>query len=1398
MAGKDFLRGRTNKDASHIDGLDDRLADRLAQMMQDPDAPQGLGVFSGYRIPMRQAEIIRDNARRYGLDGKAWWADVQRLGAQEAGKAWAPEFKRTGMSKWYGKPGGSRHQHGTAADLSWNGSSLKRAPKEVRDWVKTNAERFGLTVPMDHEPWHIETTEARGRTPGQLAESSGGSRDASGEYRPYVPAIADRGVTTPGTTRDLYDRMGAPSGPGVSVPLNMRDRIGVAMRSTLTSDLATYVANQNETPDMDWLKVTDVTKYGKALEGLNDDEQTYIMQNAMNASHVEVLRGQLDQARRDAAALEGSWGTWGLAAAANLADPAGLAVAGPLGKGVISVSNSLRASASAGLLARTAEAGVIGAGEASVATAVQSQVDPNTDLTSFGINALGGFALGGLVGTIGRAGRVDNATAEAQAFFGRKAREMLRTKAEVEGYKVTPKGEATFSQPTQGGSIGAAVNPDAAMIMEGRTMSERAADWLLDKASPDVLLRTRAGASVADIYKRIMPELSGTGGREFRQAESAWEMSTRGFNADMAKLNTLFNKNLDDYAKEMGLPKVPVFQREAMSREFATKVDAFIRDPSIEAPSAAVRRQVETHREFFADLLKRAKESGAEWAKDIPEDGSYAPFMYNKAAYYRTVARVGRDGLIDAVKQMFARAQPDLARYTPTKTTPKNAPKATPNKGKGMVRYMAVGSTRPKVVRLDSDINISKTLAAKSGKARIWYLDLPEGHPLLTGKKLTLDDAWRKRLKPYVTKGESLKDDPQWNPKGKKADPKKREDKLERLATRFVETIERTKIDNLSAERMAALNGESEVAIRKMLQDAGAGEDEIVDFLSAFGFTQKSGPQNFRGRAVLERNMSFIPAQYQGYPNAQDYAVSLRDLIEQDIRKTSEIYAQRVNAHVALTKAGYRSEAELRKAIEEATTFRNLVEKTPEGQNVLESDLDAARRELNAMADRLLGYSQYTGWSPKARLMLNIAKQVNFVRFMQQTGIASLGDAPNVLLRFGVSRAWSQFKLGSLAEIFVKNPKQGDELAREMQMVLGMGMHVKSKRLYATLGDLNLEDEVFEQDWLTTGLLRTHTYLESASRLTANIGGLNPVTDFMQLWASKSAVRFYFDVASGRQVLSERMMNEYGISDSLLREVRAIMSHADIDENGIVRRINPDKQRAVSREHADAFDRFMGLVARETNLTVINAKPNAVYKIMSHPLASLFLQFKTFMFNSLAVSTTRAIKLGPKYGAMSLLMGSTWGALVYMTQQYLNATGRDDREKFLKERMTLDGLLAAGFSRSAVASVFPMMIDSALGLASMASGEDLRQFTNARSSGLGADLITGTPVIRTINDIGELVGGLGAAAFRTDQRFDQREAYLLSTMIPLLRSAGIIAGTNALIGTAPPDRDGALIPTGRR
>lgn len=176
------------KSASHIDGLSGPMADRLASMFDSaPDnVKAGLDILSGARSVEHQEKLWNAALKKYGSVAKA--------------------------RKWVAPPGRSRHNHGNASDLGWNGKGFSHAPPEVKKWVHANAEKFGLSFPLGHEPWHIETADARVQA-GKAVKidsrrfaTTQGEADATPEGSTTTVEIAE----TPTSPGELYTNITEP------------------------------------------------------------------------------------------------------------------------------------------------------------------------------------------------------------------------------------------------------------------------------------------------------------------------------------------------------------------------------------------------------------------------------------------------------------------------------------------------------------------------------------------------------------------------------------------------------------------------------------------------------------------------------------------------------------------------------------------------------------------------------------------------------------------------------------------------------------------------------------------------------------------------------------------------------------------------------------------------------------------------------------------------------------------------------------------------------------------------------------------------------------------------------------------------------------------------------------
>jgi hypothetical protein len=194
MAGEwDWSRyavgGATRPDS--FSGMDQRFNSALQQLFAAAPADLNLQVGSGFRSIERQRQL---------------WEASDKSGRMVA------------------RPGGSKHNHGLAADLSAAGARLDKANPAARQWVHDNASKYGLTFPMSWEPWHIELVGARGGKAGQPAAAPAAAQPG--------PTIAAAAAMNAGASRSALGDVVAPNAPAFTPPPSDLGSIALSMLQT--------------------------------------------------------------------------------------------------------------------------------------------------------------------------------------------------------------------------------------------------------------------------------------------------------------------------------------------------------------------------------------------------------------------------------------------------------------------------------------------------------------------------------------------------------------------------------------------------------------------------------------------------------------------------------------------------------------------------------------------------------------------------------------------------------------------------------------------------------------------------------------------------------------------------------------------------------------------------------------------------------------------------------------------------------------------------------------------------------------------------------------------------------------------------------------------------------------
>jgi hypothetical protein len=161
-------------------------------------------------------------------------------------------------------------------------------------------------------------------------------------------------------------------------------------------------------------------------------------------------------------------------------------------------------------------------------------------------------------------------------------------------------------------------------------------------------------------------------------------------------------------------------------------------------------------------------------------------------------------------------------------------------------------------------------------------------------------------------------------------------------------------------------------------------------------------------------------------------------------------------------------------------------------------------------------------------------------------------------------------------------------------------------------------------------------------------------------------------------------------------------------------------------------------------------------------MGKMVTQFRTFMLVSWSKQFLHNIT-ARDFRAFSAMMGSVFFAgTSYIGQTSLNAQFREDKDKFLEERLSAKEIGKAAFQRSSWASLFPAMLDTG---AAFVTEDPI--FAYGRTTGLATNIFTGIPVVDLGQKAFETITGASRAIINPEYQWSRGQQRALNSIAPL-------------------------------
>lgn len=568
------------------------------------------------------------------------------------------------------------------------------------------------------------------------------------------------------------------------------------------------------------------------------------------------------------------------------------------------------------------------------------------------------------------------------------------------------------------------------------------------------------------------------------------------------------------------------------------------------------------------------------------------------------------------------------------------------------------------------------------------------------------------------------------------------------------------------------ISGQDREGLRDLLVEQGMTLDEAETVTQVLKPVEKTGPGHFRKRTLLDDTTQFVPTGASKLKPGE--TLSIRDLTVQDAEQVWEKYSRQMAGQVAMVQRGFQNRGAFAKRAAEVT--KGL-------QNTKPGYTDSmAKADLTD-----LEYLGKTIYGIPVRDMDNVAGKLesifgswNFMRFMGQSGIAQLGDVPKIMLKTSVSAAWNTFRLGDMAQVFKRGGQEADVLARDLEVITGVGTINARGRVVQPFRDI---EEFYPESLSDTALDRGVRFAKTGANITAMVSGMVPVTDFLGRWATRASMQHLADVSRGVKKLSPEMLNDMGLGSSELARFKSLVEKMDVAPNGVVRDL---KLAELQKLDPAGVDLMGAWISRQARLTVLEPTPGMLPRFMGDSPARLLMQFRTFSMASHAANTLHNLKMGNAYFAQSLMVTGAWASLIYMGQTYMRSVGQPDREEFLEDRLNPMAIAAGAFTKSADSGFLPQIIDTAMWPVYEATDTE-SPFAYGRTTGLAAG-IQGVPTISLLADLERAAHEGVADLAREDKQFTRQDYARWNRLLPLNNTYGV-ANAMAALSDLFPERE---------
>lgn len=426
--------------------------------------------------------------------------------------------------------------------------------------------------------------------------------------------------------------------------------------------------------------------------------------------------------------------------------------------------------------------------------------------------------------------------------------------------------------------------------------------------------------------------------------------------------------------------------------------------------------------------------------------------------------------------------------------------------------------------------------------------------------------------------------------------------------------------------------------IKSILESKGM---DYTDIEHTFGLLDKklgtrTGSNRLKGR--IDVDLSSVD---------ETTGIRLLDYFDNDLNKLSHSYSEEMSGRIALAKQGIKSDVEMEHII---SAIKNENKST---------DVNADIKLIKDMHSVLLGRPLDGQGTNK---VVQLLTQLNPLQVLGQVGFAQAAETSLIAARLGMGSALKSIPVLSKIVVGARTnalSTSDTALLKEMESVIGpIG---QSWRIHRPSTDV--------MERLNSDGAIAHTVdklLKTGQHINGFVSMMHQIMESqLKVVAVSGSKTFASEIRAGK--LTKRIEDAGFTEESMAAIKRDLDAHAKFDNDELI-------DLNLSKWSSDNADHFMTNIQRLSGQIIQSDFAGESASWMHKDLGRMLISLRGYSVRAFNKQLVRNVQIGDAVAATTIMYGMAFSTAAYTAKAYTMSTFRDDKEEFLKDRLSGNNL----------------------------------------------------------------------------------------------------------------------------